>query len=601
MAKKNEDNQQKDQSQETSIFQQELSKIPKEIGDTINKRESYLRGTVNKIKEILKDKEIGFFLAPEVDSQNPQQPNFEKLTLWFIMDDFEKPIKEFSPEFLFGEEFNNYLVKKTEKDSNGEEYPAYFLKENEEIRFEGTSISHVREECFDNKYDTLRRLGSSIVYSDPRNFLMALKTIEIHKNMVLNKFEKYVVVYAGVGSWVRGEKSNDFDVFMVIDDTDVKTMPRYQVKEQLTRIIYDLSGQVAQVTGIQLHIQAWLLTDTWDFLKNAHPVMFTFLRDGVPFFDRGIFNSWKELLKLGKVKPSPEAIDMHMNMGNQLLDSARQKLKDIAFKDIYNAVLSPAQAILMLWGFNPTTPKETVELFRDVLYNKEQVITEKELKTLETIRELFKNIEHDENYKVSGKEIDKLMKDSESFLKKIKKLFEKTSEERTKDSILSIYNEIMGSLKELGIEEDILNNFESFVKENKLPSFTVKSLKQVMKSKEDYDNGKLTVSEVNKAIKEGRNLLSELKKVKEEQMLKLEKSKKLIIRTGDELYELKNIDGYIYLDGRENSYLLKSGEFKKQESKQVSSFNHKDVEFDEVLFKALKNFFGEDKFTIVNS
>ena len=62
-----------------------------------------------------------------------------------------------------------------------------------------------------------------------------------------------------------------------------------------------MAQDVAQLTGINVHAQVYLLTDFWDALKDAHPVMFTFLRDGVPFYDRGLYNSWKELLKLGKI------------------------------------------------------------------------------------------------------------------------------------------------------------------------------------------------------------------------------------------------------------------------------------------------------------
>jgi len=126
----------------------------------------------------------------------------------------------------------------------------------------------------------------------------------------------------------------------VVDDTDVKRMPRAQVKDQLTRIVWQMAQEVAQLTGIQLHAQVYLLTDFWDALKDAHPVMFTFLRDGVPFYDRGIFSAWKELLKLGKIRPSAEAIDMHMNVGTQLIDRAKKMFNEIVMNDIYYSVLN---------------------------------------------------------------------------------------------------------------------------------------------------------------------------------------------------------------------------------------------------------------------
>ncbi len=58
--------------------------------------------------------------------------------------------------------------------------------------------------------------------------LGALRVTEIHKSLVLQKFEKYIVSYCIGGSLVRGDtiQTSDVDVFIIINDTDVKRMPR---------------------------------------------------------------------------------------------------------------------------------------------------------------------------------------------------------------------------------------------------------------------------------------------------------------------------------------------------------------------------------------
>ena len=54
-----------------------------------------------------------------------------------------------------------------------------------------------------------------------KRFLGALKITDIHKTMVL-KFDVYVASYVVAGSMFRGDaRSNDIDVAVVIDDTDV--------------------------------------------------------------------------------------------------------------------------------------------------------------------------------------------------------------------------------------------------------------------------------------------------------------------------------------------------------------------------------------------
>ncbi|MFW6273082.1 MAG: hypothetical protein ACOC2U_04825, partial [bacterium] len=450
------------------IFEKEISKLPQDLKDKLLNKKKVLGEFSEVVEKNVGGKTIGFYIAPEIKIQNNVPvPNFDKLTFYYLLDDFEKPVANFDPKLLLGKEFDNFLIEEKSKNEYGEEVKKYFLKKDKDISFFGSTVSIVRENCFDGIYDDLKALGNSFIYLDNRGFIGALKTIEIHRNMLLQKFEKYVVAYVGAGSWLRGEKSNDFDVFVVIDDTDVKRMPRYQVKDQLTKIIWQMSREVAALTGIQIHIQVYLLTDFWDALKDAHPVMFTFLRDGVPFYDRGIYSAWKELLKLGKIRPSAEAIDMHMNVGTQLIDRAKKMYIDVFMNDVYNAVLSPSQAILMLKGYNPPTPKEAVRLVNDILVEKEKVMTKKEGEIFAETVKKFKEIEHNKDAKISGNELDTFISNAEKYLDKVKKMFEKISEDKTKDSIVGYFNELLTQIRTLPGYSDLPENklFSLFEKE----------------------------------------------------------------------------------------------------------------------------------------
>ncbi len=561
-----------------TMFEKEIARLPPEIKSKLESKKATIENFCKLIEKKSKDKVMGFFISPEIKkaANGMPQPNFDKLTINFLLDDFERPIQFFDSRLLFEQDFDKHLIEEKKKDEYGQEDVFYKLKADENISFYGTSISILRENCFDGIYDELKSLGSSFIYSDERGFISALKTIDIHRNMLLQKFEKYVVVYAGAGSWLRGEKSNDFDVFVVIDDTDVKRMPRMQVKDQLTKIIWQMSREVAALTGIQIHIQVYLLTDFWEALKDAHPVMFTFLRDGVPFYDRGIYSAWKELLKLGKIRPSPEAIDMHMNVGTQLIDRAKKMFADIVINDIYNAVLSPSQAILMLKGYNPTTPKETVKMFNEVLLAKEKVVSSKDVKTLEHAVNLFKEIEHNKDLQVSGKDVDVMIKDAEAFLKNIKKMFEEITADKTKESILTSFNELLAQLRTLqGFadlpEKEIIIKFQKeFIDAGKFPSFVKSSFKSVLKAKEEYDKGKITVTEVNKILKELRNILAEIKNFRERTLMSEVNKRKLnIFYDENKQAELLNYDSVIYLIEftTDSLYELSKEGFKKSTKK----------------------------------
>jgi uncharacterized protein (UPF0332 family) len=582
-----------------TLFEKEISKLPPELKEKLLAKKDVLENFVKIVRKKVEGKSIGFYVVPEFElKNNVPTPNFDKLSLHFLLDDFEKPISLFDYKMLLGDDFDKLEIHSS-KNKYGEEVKSYTLKADKDIKFVGKSITIIRENCFDSIYDDLKSLGSCFIYEDNRGFISALKSIDIHRNMLLQKFEKYVVAYVGAGSWLRGEKSNDFDVFIVIDDTDVKRMPRYQVKDQLTKIIWQMSREVSALTGIQIHIQVYLLTDFWDALKDAHPVMFTFLRDGVPFYDRGIYSAWKELLKLGKIKPSPEAIDMHMNAGNQLIDRAKAILSDVFMNEIYNSVLSPSQAMLMLKGYNPTTPKETVKLFKEVLLEKEGSITKEEYETLEMTVKKFKEIEHNKEIKLSGTEFDSMIKRAEKYLAKIKKMFEQISEDKTKESIVFSYNELLTQVRTLPGYTDISEKkiFELFTEEyldsGKLPGFIKKSLNNFVKAKADFDKGKITASEVNKVLKESRNIQAEIKNYRDNTLLsEINKMKVSLTYDKNKVVELANAEGKVYLYNLEQNkiYLYKAGKFAEEKItwQEVIDKNLEKVSIDQKLIDAVK-------------
>jgi len=193
-------------------------------------------------------------------------------------------------------------------------------------------LSELWQSCYDGKYDTTGLIAMGAPVYD-LGMLSAIKISEIHKSMVLKKFEKYILAYVLAGSLVQGRATptSDIDVWIVIDDTDVKKMTRAELKDKLRAIIIGMGAEAGELIGVRnkINIQVYILTDFWDSLREANPVIFTLLRDGVPFYDRGIFMPWKQLLKMGKIKPSAEAIDMFLGSGEQVIRRVKSKLNEI--------------------------------------------------------------------------------------------------------------------------------------------------------------------------------------------------------------------------------------------------------------------------------
>ena len=311
----------------------------------------------------------------------------------------------------------------------------------------------------DGKYDISEAIGMSFPLYD-KGLLGALRVAQIHKSLVLRKFEKYVTSYIICGSLVRGDakKTSDVDVFIVIDDCDVKRMPRLELKEKLRAIIYSYIMEAQDLAGVKniLNVQVYILTEFWESVKDAHPVMFTMIRDGVPLYDRGTFMPWKLLLKMGKIKPSPEAIDMFMSMGDKLGESIKRRLLDIVMGDLYWGVITPSQALLMLYGLPPPTTKEVVGEMRRIFLEKEKMLEKKYIDILEeVVIKYYKGYEHGKIKEVRGADVDRLLKDSEDYMKRLKELrvqIEKRSQEKTieenYDTIFKILKGLFGDKPE---------------------------------------------------------------------------------------------------------------------------------------------------------
>jgi predicted nucleotidyltransferase len=141
----------------------------------------------------------------------------------------------------------------------------------------------------DSRFEMLDAVSAGLPLFD-KGFLGALRVANIHKTLVLRKFDKYVASYVIAGSLVRGtaDKDSDVDVFVVIDDTDVKRMNRIDLLEKLRGMIHDYIREASALAGVTniLNVQVYLLTDFWQSVKDAHPVHFTFIRDGIPLYDR---------------------------------------------------------------------------------------------------------------------------------------------------------------------------------------------------------------------------------------------------------------------------------------------------------------------------
>jgi len=494
------------------------------------------------------------------------------------------------------------------------------------FRVETMLISDLKEAMFDAKWDILEDIGKGMILYD-KGMLTALKVAEIHKTMAVKKFERYILSYIAVGSLFRGDANyNDIDVFVVVDDTDVKRMPRVELKDKLRAIIQGMgfeAGRMAGVKGAQFHVQTYILTDFWDSVKDANPVIFTMLRDGVPLYDRGVFMPWKLLLKMGRIKPSPEAIDMNMDIGERLVQRTKAKLLSIIGEDLFYAAMNPAQAALMLYGIPPPTPKETIKLLGEIFVKKEKLLEKKYVDLLEKIRKSYKDVEHGKIKEIKGKDIDILLSSLEDYLKRIRKLFDQIYKKHEKESILNTYDTCVAIARDAlylsGEKKIAITRIDEIfkaklVEKGLVPEKYLRILKMIIKTKKDYDRGKITKQEVEKANKEARLFIKALVDyIQRQKGIELERAK-IRFKYGKDYGEVLLLDKIAFITSnikkREkiNMADIKNGRLKNLRKSSLEEFEKYIAKFTiparvfikESIFEDLRSLFGKNVEILVN-
>ncbi len=379
------------------------------------------------------------------------------------------------------------------------------------------TLSQIWEIGFDGKYALLEAISMSFPLYD-KGLLGGLRSASIHKMLILKKFERYVVSYVMAGSFARGTtlKTSDLDIAIIIDDTDVKRMSRYELKERLRAMIYTMALEASEKAGVKnkLSPQIYILTEFWEAVKDAHPVIFTFIRDGVPLYDRGAFMPWKLLLRMGKIKPSPEAIDMFMSLGEKVSENVKRKLNDILLDDIYWGVITPSQAVLMLYGLAPPTPKETVKLMKEVFYDQEKLLELKYIKILDKIVDIYKKFEHEKIKFISGNQVDLLVRECEEYIKRLKQLMDQIEKRITEKEVLQLYDSVFDMLQTMLGNHGEQNLIEKFKKElilsAKLERKNLIFLMKLADFKRKIKTEKITKNELNDLRKGVNDLLTSL-------------------------------------------------------------------------------------------
>lgn len=246
---------------------------------------------------------------------------------------------------------------------------------------------------------------------------------------ILKKFTKEVIKKYGplirsivlFGSTARAEfkGESDIDVFVIIDDTKQRMTP--EMKERIEFGLDDIARRTHKLLSMQ---QPYTLTEFWRLVRMGHPIVFNFIREGVPIYDKDIFLPIKRLLEMGEIKPSEEAVEKFIERGPKRIRRVQTAKIYMVVEDCYYAMLESAQAVLMFMGKYPPRPDETPEILRKTIV-KMKLLDENFVKYLEDIIEIRKRVEHKKIKEITGKEVDEWIEKTKKFVKKMRGLLAK--------------------------------------------------------------------------------------------------------------------------------------------------------------------------------
>jgi predicted nucleotidyltransferase/uncharacterized protein (UPF0332 family) len=323
--------------------------------------------------------------------------------------------------------------------------------------------------------------------------------VEILKKFTKEVLKKYGPIVRSIvlfGSTARGESrmESDIDVFVIVDDTKGKITPSF--KDKIEGDLDVIAKKCNKNLSVQ---QPYLLTEFWAMVRDGHPIVFNFIREGVPVFDKDIFLPIKRLLQMGEIRPSKEAVEKYIERGPKRIKRVENAKIYMVVEDCYYAMLESAQAVLMFLGRVPPRPTDAPDVLRKTLVEM-KLIEESDIKDLEDIINVRKGVEHKKIRRMSGRDLDDWIKKTRAFVKKMQGLIVKI-EVLKREGIVEKSHQIMNettltllkSLKRKPTSStSLLKDFEAYlVKPGLVPDNYLLVLKRLDEMKKLVKAGKV--------------------------------------------------------------------------------------------------------------
>jgi hypothetical protein len=188
---------------------------------------------------------------------------------------------------------------------------------------------------------------------------------------------------------------------------------------------------------------------------------------------------------------------------------------------------------------------------RKLFFEQEKMLEAKYIKTLEKVVGMFRDYEHEKLKKISGKEIDQLLKDSEAYVKRLKELRKDINKRYQTRTIEKIHEDVFGLLKNIvgkHSQEKTIEKFEKeFVKKGKFTKQHLRILKEIIEARKQFKKGKIDSKKLDDARKYSNILINALIEYTQRCDLMLLNKGRMILKYKEGIAELLNANNMTFL------------------------------------------------------
>lgn len=232
------------------------------------------------------------------------------------------------------------------------------------------------------------------------------------------QFLKAIVLFGSTAKR-KENKDSDVDILVIVDDLTIKMTP--EIIEAYRIIVEKLVKKVST----KIHVTSLKFTTFYEYVHAGDPVAINMLRSGVSLIDTGFFNPLKALLKVGRIRPTPESVWTYYSKAPHIINNSKNHILQ-AVVDLYWAVIDASHAALMAAGEVPPSPDHVSDYINNTFIKKGK-LEQKYGHIVKDFYTIAKSIMHKEVTKMSGVEYDRYLKSATEFVEKMQNIINKTS------------------------------------------------------------------------------------------------------------------------------------------------------------------------------